>query len=37
VLKDVLRRKGGLDAFALFPALEAAQNIQVFKKVKYDQ
>jgi len=33
----VLRRKGGLDAFALSPDLEAAQKIQVFRNVKYDQ
>ena len=33
----MLRRKGGLDAFALLPALKAAQNLRVFRKVEYDQ
>jgi len=37
VLNDVLRRKDGLDAFALFPVLEAGQNIQVFGKVEDNQ
>ncbi|HQH28720.1 MAG TPA: hypothetical protein PLP17_15105, partial [Oligoflexia bacterium] len=26
-----------MDAFALLPALKAAQNLRVFRKVKYDQ
>jgi len=33
----VLRRKGGLDAFALFPVLETGQNLQVFRHIKDNQ
>jgi len=33
----VLRRKGGLDVFALFPVIETAQNIQVFTHIKDNQ
>ncbi|HQH28713.1 MAG TPA: hypothetical protein PLP17_15070, partial [Oligoflexia bacterium] len=37
VLKDVLRRKGGLDAFALIPVIETVQNLQVFRHIKDNQ
>jgi len=33
----MLRRKGGLDVFALFPVTEAAQNIKVFRHIKDNQ